>query len=344
MSDDDAFLRAIADAPDDDAPRLVYADWLDEHGQPDRAEFIRLLCSGEEPAVLERLREVAPSLDSTWAARVSPEFPRVHPIYVVIREVARGALTTVLEATATHPKMRGRRVAVRTLNDGQSARRFANTCQIHAALGDELQVPRLFDVGELEHIPYAIRKFIDGDDLLNNIRGRTVAPDDLVRIVTTVATILNAMHRLGVIHGTVHPRHLLQDRDGAVWVIGFGEMPPAGLVMGNPLHLALEQFDRWTGPVGPATDVYQLAETAAWLLAGRHPYQDFRPPDDLLAAKRSEDGWRTGALRNLSEPVAAVFRRALAPDPAVRYPTAGEFAAALANAFQERPRSRWRFW
>ena len=44
MGDDDAFLRAIADAPGDDAPRLVYADWLDEHGQPDRAEYLRLAC------------------------------------------------------------------------------------------------------------------------------------------------------------------------------------------------------------------------------------------------------------------------------------------------------------
>ena len=42
MSDQDALLAAIRQAPDDDAPRLVYADWLDEHGDPDRAEFIRL--------------------------------------------------------------------------------------------------------------------------------------------------------------------------------------------------------------------------------------------------------------------------------------------------------------
>ena len=42
MSDRDALLAAIRQAPRDDAPRLVYADWLDEHGDPDRAEFIRL--------------------------------------------------------------------------------------------------------------------------------------------------------------------------------------------------------------------------------------------------------------------------------------------------------------
>jgi uncharacterized protein (TIGR02996 family) len=42
MKEQDALLAAVLDAPDDDAPRLVYADWLDEHGQPDRAEFIRV--------------------------------------------------------------------------------------------------------------------------------------------------------------------------------------------------------------------------------------------------------------------------------------------------------------
>ncbi len=44
MSHDDAFLQAILETPDDDTPRLIYADWLDEHGDPARAEFIRVQC------------------------------------------------------------------------------------------------------------------------------------------------------------------------------------------------------------------------------------------------------------------------------------------------------------
>jgi uncharacterized protein (TIGR02996 family) len=44
MTDADAFRRAIAAAPDDDTPRLVFADYLDEHGEPDRAEFVRVQC------------------------------------------------------------------------------------------------------------------------------------------------------------------------------------------------------------------------------------------------------------------------------------------------------------
>src|SRR5262245_23137782 len=39
---EESFLQAILDDPDDDAVRLVYADWLEEHDQPERGELIRV--------------------------------------------------------------------------------------------------------------------------------------------------------------------------------------------------------------------------------------------------------------------------------------------------------------
>jgi len=44
MAEHPGLLQAIVDAPDDDAPRLIYADWLDDQGEALRAEFIRLHC------------------------------------------------------------------------------------------------------------------------------------------------------------------------------------------------------------------------------------------------------------------------------------------------------------
>jgi uncharacterized protein (TIGR02996 family) len=41
MNDHDALLRAICENPREDTPRLVFADWLEENGQPERAAFIR---------------------------------------------------------------------------------------------------------------------------------------------------------------------------------------------------------------------------------------------------------------------------------------------------------------
>ena len=42
MTERDALLRAVCENPDDDTPRLVYADWLQENGEEERAEFIRV--------------------------------------------------------------------------------------------------------------------------------------------------------------------------------------------------------------------------------------------------------------------------------------------------------------
>jgi len=44
MSSHECFLQAILSDPEDDARRLVYADWLDENGDPERAELIRVQC------------------------------------------------------------------------------------------------------------------------------------------------------------------------------------------------------------------------------------------------------------------------------------------------------------
>ncbi len=54
------FLQAILAEPDDDTHRLVYADWLDEHGEEERAEFIRVQCE------LAKVRCLCRNDDGTW--------------------------------------------------------------------------------------------------------------------------------------------------------------------------------------------------------------------------------------------------------------------------------------
>jgi uncharacterized protein (TIGR02996 family) len=77
MTHDEAFLQAIREAPSDDAPRLIYADWLEEHGRAERAELIRLQCrlarlpeADESRGVLgERVKEL---LRRNWGEWVGP--------------------------------------------------------------------------------------------------------------------------------------------------------------------------------------------------------------------------------------------------------------------------------
>jgi uncharacterized protein (TIGR02996 family) len=72
MSDESALLAAIIAHPDEDTPRLMYADWLEEHDQPERAEFIRIQCA---PDADETTGERAAELEERNRGRWFPRLP-----------------------------------------------------------------------------------------------------------------------------------------------------------------------------------------------------------------------------------------------------------------------------
>ncbi len=57
MNDEAALLAAIVADPREDTPRLVFADWLDENGQPERAEFIRGSIRAADIQLVRQLQE-----------------------------------------------------------------------------------------------------------------------------------------------------------------------------------------------------------------------------------------------------------------------------------------------
>jgi uncharacterized protein (TIGR02996 family) len=80
MSDEDAFLRKILENPADDVTRLVYADWLQEHEEHAKSEFLRLTVEidvvkkGTRGPIRQQLQELAAKLDTKWLAVVSKMF------------------------------------------------------------------------------------------------------------------------------------------------------------------------------------------------------------------------------------------------------------------------------
>jgi uncharacterized protein (TIGR02996 family) len=82
VNEDTAFLRTLHDDPTDAVTRSVYADWLQEQGDPAsgaRADFLRAedeltalpAEDGRRAALQARLQELAGALDSNWLAVVS---------------------------------------------------------------------------------------------------------------------------------------------------------------------------------------------------------------------------------------------------------------------------------
>lgn len=65
--EEDGFLQAIGDNPEDNAPRMAYADWLEERDDP-RAEYLRMEIQQTEAQ--KRLAELKPTLDPEWIRQV----------------------------------------------------------------------------------------------------------------------------------------------------------------------------------------------------------------------------------------------------------------------------------
>ena len=78
--DERAFFDSIRGTADDDGPRLIFADWLDEHGETDRADFIRIQCAldrlpdddSRRHALRERERQLAEVNERRWTADLRP--------------------------------------------------------------------------------------------------------------------------------------------------------------------------------------------------------------------------------------------------------------------------------
>jgi uncharacterized protein (TIGR02996 family) len=79
LTQNDAFIQAIIESPDDESLRLIYADWLEERGDP-RGEFIRVQCQlanspegdPRRPELEARERDLLGTYEEQWAASVRP--------------------------------------------------------------------------------------------------------------------------------------------------------------------------------------------------------------------------------------------------------------------------------
>lgn len=99
-ADERAFFDRIRDEPSDDAPRLIFADWLDENGEPERAEFIRIQCALDRLPIGDSLRgaletrenELLDANRERWQSLLAP--------FVVCSDFRRGVIDRVSVDTA----------------------------------------------------------------------------------------------------------------------------------------------------------------------------------------------------------------------------------------------------
>ncbi len=265
--------------------------------------------------------------------------------YALQEPVGQGGMGTVYRA---FDRALGRDVAIKVLRgdvaDAEAAVRLEREARILARLEHPGIVP-VHDVGVLaDGRVFYVMKLVRGRRLQEFARG--ASRSDVLRVVLRVCETVGFAHAHGVVHRDLKPSNIMVGAFGEVLVLDWGiarvvgigraaaadgagngppptalEAPPSvasagdatgpapdpvtapGTVLGTPGFMAPEQAQGQPGLVDARTDVYGLGAILRAVVAG-------------------EPGGQS-ALR----PLAAIWARALSPDPAARYPSAADLGA-----------------
>ncbi|MFO0606994.1 MAG: serine/threonine-protein kinase [Polyangiales bacterium] len=273
--------------------------------------------------------------------------------YRVVRALDRGGMGAVYEAV--HVAL-GERVALKVMHrspaaDGAGAARFLAEGRALRAV-EHPHVVRVIDCGNDGGRLYLAMELLEGETLRALLDRE--GPLDVARAVALVDPALAALERVhaaGLVHRDVKPHNLFIARAGGVETVkllDFGiarrVADPArftvdGAMLGTPAYMSPEQC-RGDREAGPASDQFSAAAVLHEALTGAVPHA--APTAGLLLAARvTAAPAPVRSLRgDLAPALCAALDRALAPDPARRFPSIAAFRAAIRAALDAPPPRR----
>lgn len=261
--------------------------------------------------------------------------------YQIQHRVGSGGMATVYRAVDTYLN---RPVAVKILRpefagDEDFVRRFRREARAAASLSHP-NVVAVYDVGrEGDDTYYIIMEYVDGPTLKEYIReGGPLPAHEAVRIAGEILEALEHAHQMGVVHRDVKPQNVLLTRGGHAKVADFGiarattgaSATHTATVVGTAHYVSPEQARGQAAD--ERSDVYSTAVVLYEMLTGRVPFEGEIPV--AVALKHVRDEPLPPRAINPSVPAALerVVLRAMAKDPAQRYPSAGAFRRELIAA------------
>ncbi|MGE3285262.1 MAG: DUF6777 domain-containing protein [Pseudonocardia sp.] len=261
--------------------------------------------------------------------------------------IGRGGMGEVHRAYDTR---RDRIVALKRLptalaQDEDFRARFRKEASVAARLHEPHIVP-IHDFGEIDGVLFIDMRLVEGEDLAALLKRQgALPPGRAVNIVAQVAAALDVAHEQGLVHRDIKPANILvtpasTGADEFVYVADFGiarsfasgstSLTATGATVGSVDYMAPERFASGLGD--RRVDVYSLGCVLFEALTGRRPFDVAGLPAIINAHLNVPPPRPTELAADLPAGFDAVVARALAKDPADRYATAGELAAAARAA------------
>ena len=256
--------------------------------------------------------------------------------YRLAERIGRGGMATVYRAV---DEQLDRPVAVKLmrehlLEDPHFVRRFEAEARRMASV-THANVVAVYDVGT-DGVPYLVMELVEGRDLAAALASDgPMDPVAAARVAAEAAAALQAAHETGLVHRDVKPGNILVGTDGRARVADFGiaratgedGMTGTGALLGSVEYFSPEQARG--EPAGPVSDVYALGVVLYELLTGVRPWSGPTPYAVATARLRTAPPDPREMVTGLPDELAAIVRRAMATDPANRYPSADALRGAL---------------
>jgi tetratricopeptide (TPR) repeat protein/predicted Ser/Thr protein kinase len=266
--------------------------------------------------------------------------------YEIRQKLGRGGMADVYLAQDTEA---GHAVALKLIEhsadadtrDSIEAERRGAELQARLAAADP-RVTRVYDVGDLDGIFYIAMEYIDGQDLAELMRRGALAVEFACDVAISVARVLVSAHSLeatidgrefkGIVHGDIKPKNIRISSRGEVRILDFGIAKALALSrrltrneFGSVPYASPERLE--SGEVDAQSDLWSLGVMLYEMATGRQPYQ-------AESTERLERMIRSRippapAPDPCPEPLRRILMKALAPEPGLRYASAGDMSADL---------------
>jgi tetratricopeptide (TPR) repeat protein len=262
--------------------------------------------------------------------------------YEVVGPLGEGGVGLVHRARSSD----GRDVAIKVLRQSSAdvVARFERERRLLQLFGEREGFVALLDAGATKHGPYLVMPFVAGGTLRARLAAGPLAVAEAVALVRKLALALGAAHARGIVHRDMKPENVLFTADGRPLIADLGlakhfdrdklgasrsvSLSRPGELRGTAGYMPIEQMQSAKEAL-PTVDVFALGAILHECLAGKPAFPGESLQEVFTQVERGAVTPLASACPAAPAWLEAVVLRALARDPARRFPDGAAFARAL---------------
>ena len=246
--------------------------------------------------------------------------------YRVLHQIGEGGMGVVYKAEDT--KL-GRAVALKFLSpqtseEPEHRERLLREARAAAVL-DHPNVCTVYEVDEVDGIPFVSMAFVEGRTLKERIAERPLPIAEAINTAIQIGLGLQSAHENGIVHRDIKPANVMIGPQGQVKIMDFGlallagrpGITKTGTTLGTPAYMSPEQVR--AEAVDRRSDIWSFGAVLYEMISGRPPFGGGSDPAVAYAIVHQQPEPLTALRSQVPIALDRIVDKALAKNPAERY-------------------------